>query len=177
MGNTPTPLPTLRIGQGYDIHRLVPVAEKTQLESPLTIGGVVIDSPYAVVAHSDGDVLLHALMDALLGALALGDIGEHFSPSNPAYQHAASSDLLKHVLDLLKQKDACVAQVDSTVVLETPKLGGHKIAIRQSLASLLNLPLDCVSVKAKTAEGLGVLGHSEAVAASVSVMVQVQPIE
>lgn len=164
---------TLRIGQGYDIHRLIPVAQQTELESPLTLGGVVIDSPYAVVAHSDGDVLLHALMDALLGALALSDIGEHFPPSDPAYQHASSAQLLAHVVGLLKQKNARVVQMDSTVVLETPKLGGHKIAIRQSLASLLNLPLDCVSLKAKTAEGLGALGASEAVAASVSVLVQV----
>ncbi len=166
------------MGQGYDIHRLVPVGEKTEAESVLTLGGIKIaDSPYAVVAHSDGDVLLHALMDALLGALALGDIGEHFPPSNPAYQHANSTDLLTHVMGLLEQKHARVVQMDSTIVLEIPKLGGHKLAIRQSLASLLNLSLDCISVKAKTAEGLGALGHSEAVAASVSVLVHMQPIQ
>ena len=169
---------TLRIGQGYDIHRLVPVPDKTEAESPLTLGGLQItDSPYAVVAHSDGDVLLHALMDALLGALALGDIGEHFPPSNPAYRQASSIDFLNHVLALLAEKNARVMQVDSTIVLEKPKLGEHKLAIRQSLASLLNLSLDCVSVKAKTAEGLGALGRCEAVAASVSVLVNIFPLE
>ncbi|MFN8615168.1 MAG: 2-C-methyl-D-erythritol 2,4-cyclodiphosphate synthase [Vampirovibrionales bacterium] len=165
---------SIRIGQGYDIHRLIPIKEGSEQETPLTLGGFgVPQAPFAVVAHSDGDVVLHALMDALLGAMALGDIGDHFPPSNPAFAGANSQELLTQTLALLAQQGAAPVQMDATVVLEQPKLGPYKQAIRASLAQLLQLPLSQVSFKAKTAEGLGPLGTSQAVAASVTVLVQV----
>lgn len=152
-----------RIGQGYDIHRLVP-------GKPLMIGGISIESELGSEAHSDGDVLLHALIDALLGACGLGDIGDHFPPSDPQYKDISSVTLLSHVLPLIEKPGYVVGNVDATLFLEHPKLGPHKESICRHLQSLLHLPASCVSVKAKTAEGFPPVGTREAIAASVTVL-------
>lgn len=152
-----------RIGQGYDIHRLVP-------GHPLMIGGVAVDSPVGSLAHSDGDVILHALIDALLGACALGDIGDHFPPSDAQYKGMASCEFLERVLPLVSAQGYRVGNVDGTVFLEKPKLGPYKQTIRSRVANLLGLPLDCVSFKAKTAEKFPPVGTQDAIAASVTVL-------
>ncbi|MBX2860247.1 MAG: 2-C-methyl-D-erythritol 2,4-cyclodiphosphate synthase [Vampirovibrio sp.] len=157
----------LRIGQGYDSHRLV-------ADKPLMIGGVKIDSPVGSEAHSDGDVLLHALIDALLGAAGLGDIGEHFPPSDDRYKDADSSVLLAHVLTLIATKNLGVVNVDSTVFLEKIKLKPYKADIRQNIARLLRVDEDRVSVKAKTAEGMDAVGEGKAIEASVTVLLAIQ---
>lgn len=155
-----------RIGQGYDLHRLASGL-------PLFLGGIPLDSPVGCVAHSDGDVLLHALIDALLGACALGDIGDHFPPSDPQYRGVSSLVLLVQVLKLLKNCSVTLINLDATVFLESPKLYPYKRQIREKLADVLGLPLDRVSLKAKTMEGLGSIGHQEAIAAMVTVLLQV----
>lgn len=160
--------PAYRIGQGYDIHRLLP-------GKPLWIGGIQIESPVGSDAHSDGDVILHSLVDALLGACGLGDIGDHFPPSDPQYAGLASTAFVQKILPMLQSVGASQAayqpvNVDMTVFLEKPVLKPYKMAIRESVASLLNLPLDCVSLKAKTAEKFPPVGTQEAIAASVTVL-------
>lgn len=155
--------PPFRIGQGYDIHRLVP-------GKPLMIGGISVESPVGSEAHSDGDVLLHSLIDALLGACGLGDIGDHFPPTDDRYQGISSVALLAHVLPLVENPGYVVSNVDATVFLEKPKLGPYKERIRRQLQTLLHLPASCVSVKAKTAEGFPPVGTGEAIAASVTVL-------
>lgn len=165
-----TLLPNFRIGQGYDLHRLVQRNEQPDV-TPLTLGGVVVTDTIGTIAHSDGDVVLHALIDALLGAMALGDIGEHFPPSDERYKNASSSGLLATVLALPEFSTTTISNLDITVFLEAPKLKGHKLAIRKNLAQLLELELNQIAVKAKTMEGLGAIGHQQAVAASVSLLV------
>lgn len=152
-----------RIGQGYDIHRLIP-------DKPLMIGGMPIDSPVGSEAHSDGDVLLHSLIDALLGACGLGDIGDHFPPTDDRYKNISSLVLLQHVLPLIQQAGFQLVNLDATVFLEKPKLGPYKVQIRELLAERLQLAIDCVSLKAKTAEKFPPVGTQEAIAASVTVL-------
>lgn len=156
-------MPPYRIGQGYDIHRLIP-------GKPMMIGGIQIDSPVGSEAHSDGDVLLHSLIDALLGACGLGDIGDHFPPTDERYKNISSTVLLQHVLPLIEQTGYRPGNIDATVFLEKPKLGPYKQQIRENLATLLTVPLDCVSVKAKTAEKFPPVGTQEATAASVTLL-------
>jgi 2-C-methyl-D-erythritol 2,4-cyclodiphosphate synthase len=160
--------PPYRIGQGYDIHRLLP-------GKPLWIGGIQIESPVGSDAHSDGDVILHSLVDALLGACGLGDIGDHFPPSDPQYAGLASTAFVHKILPMLnavgaEQAAYHVINVDMTVFLEKPVLKPYKLTIRETVAGLLNLPLDCVSLKAKTAEKFPPVGTQEAIAASVTVL-------
>jgi 2-C-methyl-D-erythritol 2,4-cyclodiphosphate synthase len=131
---------------------------------------VTIPHALGTEAHSDGDVLLHALMDALLGALALGDIGEHFPPSDPAYRDADSLALLAHVKSLVEPGGYEITNIDSTIVLEEPKLKPYKQAIRASIANALGLDISQVSVKAKTMEKIDAIGRGEAIASSVSVL-------
>ena len=152
----------MRIGLGYDIHRLEP-------GRTMVIGGV--DVPYEVgpVGHSDGDALLHALCDALLGAAGLGDIGEHFPDTDEANKDVASSYFVGEVLRMVTARGFRIGNVDADVYLEKPKLGPTKMAIRQNIAGLLDLPTDRVSVKARTNEGLGPIGESRAYAAQVGV--------
>jgi len=153
----------IRVGQGFDLHRL---AENI----PFKLGGVVLDYPKGPVGHSDGDVLLHALIDALLGASGLGDIGDWFSSEDDTYAHADSSELLATVLAQLKAVQ--IVNVDATILLETPKLGSYKSQIRHHIASLLDISDSQVNIKAKTMEGLGEIGRGEAVAAMVSVLIE-----
>lgn len=152
-----------RIGQGYDIHRLIEGQK-------LMIGGIHVECPVGSEAHSDGDVLLHSLIDALLGACGLGDIGDHFPPSDSQYKGISSTVLLRNIQPLMTEAGYRVGNLDATIFLEKPKLGPYKQQIRENLAKLLELPLDCVSVKAKTAEKFPPVGTQEAIAASVTAL-------
>jgi 2-C-methyl-D-erythritol 2,4-cyclodiphosphate synthase len=149
---------TMRIGFGYDVHRLVPGRR-------LMLGGVRIPSPRGLEGHSDADVLLHAVCDALLGAAALGDIGKHFPPSSRRFKNIASVKLLDAVYHLLKQRGYAVVNVDTTVVLDHPKIMPQAMAMRRRIARALRIPVTRVSVKATTNEGLGFLGRGEGCAA------------
>ena len=151
---------TIRVGIGYDVHAFaVPVAQR-----PLMIGGVTIPYECGLAGHSDADVLLHALVDALLGAAGLGDIGTHFPSSDSRWRDAASSAFLTHTLDLLKEQGWRIGNVDATIVEEHPRMTPHIPAIRAQLAEIMGAPLDTVSVKAKTTDGLGFTGRSEGIA-------------
>ena len=143
-----------RIGQGYDVHRIADGL-------PMWLCGVRIDSPSGFVAHSDGDVAIHALCDALLGALALGDIGHHFPDSSDEFKGIDSKILLARVMDLVREKGYAVGNVDITIALQAPKIGGYVPAMRATLAGILGIPEDCVSVKATTTERLGFVGRGE----------------
>jgi 2-C-methyl-D-erythritol 2,4-cyclodiphosphate synthase len=147
-----------RVGIGYDVHRL---AEGR----PLILGGVEIEHERGLDGHSDADVLTHAVIDALLGAAALGDIGEHFPDTDPRYEGADSIELLAATLELLAENGFAPANVDATVVIERPKIAPHKEAIRARLARALGLETGLVSVKATTGEGMGFVGRGEGVAA------------
>ncbi|HKM38230.1 MAG TPA: 2-C-methyl-D-erythritol 2,4-cyclodiphosphate synthase [Thiopseudomonas sp.] len=153
----------MRIGHGYDVHRFQP-------GDFITLGGVQIAHNKSFVAHSDGDVLLHALTDALLGAAALGDIGQHFPDTDPAYTGADSRDLLRNVLALLKQAGWAVANVDTTVLAQAPKMAPHIVSMRENIAADLQVALDQVNVKATTTESLGFVGREEGIAAHAVVM-------
>jgi 2-C-methyl-D-erythritol 2,4-cyclodiphosphate synthase len=141
-----------RTGLGWDVHRIAP-------GRPLILGGVTIPSDFGLDGHSDADILLHAVTDALLGAAALGDIGMHFPDTDPQWKGAASSRFLEHAVALLSQSGFTVVNVDTTVILEKPKLKNYRDAIRESLARSLVLPLDRVPVKFKTAESVGPVGQ------------------
>ena len=153
----------MRTGVGYDIHRLAP-------DRRLVLGGVAIEHPSGLVGHSDGDVLLHAVMDALLGAAGLGDLGTHFPSDDPAYAGASSLGLLRRVAALLSGAGLVVASVDATVIAEAPRLGPHVAAMREAIAAAIGADARRVSVKATTNDGLGVLGAGEAIAALASAL-------
>ncbi len=155
----------MRVGIGQDMHKL---AEGGRL----VIGGVEIDSPSGAVAHSDGDVLIHAVIDAMLGAAALGDIGDHFPDSDPAYKDADSRELLKQANALVHEKGFRVRNIDATVVLQSPKLGPLKRQMCENIAADIELEASRVNVKAKSAEGLGEIGHGDAIAAEAIVLVK-----
>ena len=148
----------MRIGQGYDVHRLVS-------ERPLILGGIEIPYEKGLLGHSDADVLLHAISDALLGAAALGDIGAHFPDSDPAYQGADSAELLRAVGNLVRGAGYEIGNIDSTVVCQAPKLAPHIGAMRARIAEVLALPVEAVSVKASTEEHMGFTGRGEGIAA------------
>lgn len=154
------------VGFGFDVHRL-------EAGRTLTLGGVVIPSPLGTVAHSDGDVVFHALVDALLGTLALGDIGEHFPDSDPQWKGAASSRFVAHAVHLVQSHDCRIINVDCTLVLEAPKILPYKQAMRENIARLCGLPLERVAVKATTSEKMGYVGRGEGVHAYV--VCEVQP--
>jgi 2-C-methyl-D-erythritol 2,4-cyclodiphosphate synthase len=147
-----------RIGIGYDVHAFGP-------GDHVILGGVRIAHTQGLVAHSDGDVLIHALADALLGALALGDIGQHFPPGDPAWQDADSRVLLRTVLALVNERGWQVGNVDAVVVCEQPKLAAHVDAMRTHLAADLRIGVDEVGIKATTSERLGFTGRGEGIAA------------
>ncbi len=148
----------IRIGHGYDVHRLVPGRE-------LIIGGVHIESEVGLLGHSDADVLLHAISDALLGACALGDIGAHFPDTDEKYHGADSLHLLFLVGELIGSHGYCVGNVDATLIAQAPRMSPHIFAMRENIARTLGAPLDCVSVKATTEEGLGFTGDGSGIAA------------
>ena len=148
----------IRSGIGYDCHRLVPGRR-------LVLGGVQIDHHLGLDGHSDADVLTHALIDALLGAAALGDIGQHFPDSEEAYRDADSLELLRRTMELLAEAGLEVVNVDATIVLEAPAVGPHRDAIRGKLSEALGLDPGYVSVKATRGEGMGFVGREEGAAA------------
>jgi 2-C-methyl-D-erythritol 2,4-cyclodiphosphate synthase len=154
-----------RIGFGTDIHRL-------EAGRPLILGGVKIESERGAVGHSDADALSHAITDAILGALALGDIGSHFPNSDERWRNAESFVFLKYAVGLVKEHRYTIANVDSVITLEAPKLRPYIDLIRASLATALAVERDCVSVKAKTNEGLGELGRNEAIMAEAVVLIE-----
>lgn len=151
-------VPRLRIGQGFDVHAFGD-------GDHVMLGGVRVRHSRGVVAHSDGDVAIHALCDAMLGALALGDIGRHFPPSDLRWKDAASLDFLRHCDALLRERGWRVGNCDLTVICEAPKVGPHAQAMRETLAAALRLDVDAVSVKATTSEKLGFTGRGEGIAA------------
>lgn len=147
----------MRIGIGYDIHRLVN-------GRPLILGGVRIDSECGLEGHSDADVLLHAISDALLGALAVGDLGHHFPDSDPRYRGIASVKLLEKVIEMVQDQNYRLHNLDAVVIAQKPRLATYIPAIRKNVADILATDLGAISVKAKTAESLGALGRSEGIA-------------
>ena len=152
-----------RIGIGNDTHRLV--AGRT-----LILGGVRIESERGAEGHSDGDALIHAIADAILGALCEGDIGMHFPDHDPQWKDADSSELLARIVWLAKERGFEIENVDATVMLERPKLREHIVAMRENLARVLNVETGRVSVKAKTGEGLDAVGRGEAVSAQAVIL-------
>jgi 2-C-methyl-D-erythritol 2,4-cyclodiphosphate synthase len=154
-----------RIGLGSDIHRL-------ETGKPLILGGVLIEAEKGAIGHSDADALVHAVTDAVLGALALGDIGSHFSDKDERWRGAESFVFLRFVVGLMKEKGFAVVNLDSIVHLETPRLRSHIDAMRENLAKALEVEMSCVSVKAKTGEKVDAVGKSEAIKAEAVVLLK-----
>jgi 2-C-methyl-D-erythritol 2,4-cyclodiphosphate synthase len=152
-----------RIGQGWDTHRL-------EENRPLILAGVTVPSPFGLAGHSDADVLFHAVTDALLGALALGDIGMHFPDTAPEWKGAASLQFLQHALRLVQDAGYEPVNVDATVILQRPKLKDYRQPIRESLAVALELPVESASVKFKTAESVGPVGEGRSCEAQAAVL-------
>lgn len=146
----------MRIGLGYDVHRLVN-------ERKLILGGVEIPFEKGLLGHSDADVLIHAIMDSLLGASALGDIGKHFPDTNPKYKGISSIKLLKEVGTLLKSNGYSINNIDSTIIAQSPKMSPYILTMRQNIASALNIDLNQINVKATTEEGLGFTGNGDGI--------------
>ncbi|MCQ2416876.1 MAG: 2-C-methyl-D-erythritol 2,4-cyclodiphosphate synthase [Oscillospiraceae bacterium] len=155
----------IRIGHGYDVHRLTE-------DRKLIMGGVEIPHTLGLLGHSDADVLTHAIMDAMLGALALGDIGQHFPDTDPRYAGADSIKLLQYVNALIQQKGWEVSNLDATILAQKPKLAPHIPRMRKNLADAIGCDTDQVSVKATTEEKLGFTGHEEGIAAHCVVLLQ-----
>jgi 2-C-methyl-D-erythritol 4-phosphate cytidylyltransferase/2-C-methyl-D-erythritol 2,4-cyclodiphosphate synthase len=149
---------TPRTGMGFDVHAFAGLG-------PIMLGGIEVAHPRGLAGHSDADVVLHAITDALLGAAGLGDIGEHFPPSDPRWKGAQSSLFLAHAVDLLRGKGAMIDHIDCTVIAEAPRIGPHRAAMRARIAEIAGLSVDQVSVKATTTEGLGFTGRGEGIAA------------
>lgn len=152
-----------RIGQGLDVHAF----EEGDF---VTLAGLQIPHTHGLKAHSDGDVVLHALSDALLGALALGDIGQHFPDTDPQYKGADSKILLQHIYELIKQHGYILNNADITVACERPKLAPHNLAMRESIAKVLNVDVEQIGLKATTTEKLGFTGRQEGIFASAVVL-------
>ena len=148
----------IRIGHGYDVHRLVP-------ERPLVIGGVTVPFEKGLLGHSDADVLLHAICDSLLGALALGDIGKHFPDSDEQFKGIDSRILLSHTATQVREKGWQIGNIDATVVAQAPRLSPFIQEMRENIATALNIPIDAISVKATTEEHLGFTGEGLGIAA------------
>lgn len=158
----------IRIGHGYDVHKLT-------ADRKLILGGVEIENGgIGLLGHSDADVLLHAVSDALLGAAALGDIGKHFPDTDPQYKDADSLRLLSAVADLLEKNRFAIGNIDATVLAQSPKLAPYILQMRQNIACACNIPVDAVSVKATTEEGLGFTGAKAGIAAHAVCLLEVQ---
>ncbi|WP_317855612.1 2-C-methyl-D-erythritol 2,4-cyclodiphosphate synthase [Chakrabartyella piscis] len=157
----------MRIGSGYDVHKLVE-------NRKLILGGVEIPYEKGLLGHSDADVLVHAIMDALLGALALGDIGKHFPDTDERYKDVDSLVLLSEILDLILEKGYGIINIDSTIIAQKPKLAGYIPQMRQHIAKTLCIELEQVNVKATTEEGLGFTGAGEGIAATAVCLLQKQ---
>lgn len=154
-----------RVGIGYDVHRLVPGA-------PLMLGGVRLEHTHGLDGHSDADVLLHAIIDALLGAAGLGDIGQQFPPGDPRYRGISSLVLLECTAGLLRERGWTVVNLDSSAIAEQPRINPHVAAMRRAIAGALGIAEDAVGIKATTNEGLGFAGRQEGIAAFAVALVQ-----
>ena len=157
----------MRIGHGFDAHRFGE-------GETVTIGGIAIPHSQGLIAHSDGDVLIHAICDAILGAIALGDIGKHFPDNDPAFKNIDSAELLKSVMQSANNKGYVVGNLDCTVIAQAPRLGAHIYAMQTKLAGLLNIEVDAVNVKATTTEKMGYTGRGEGISAHAVVLMQPQ---
>ncbi len=155
----------MRIGHGYDVHRLVEGRK-------LIMGGVDIPHEKGLLGHSDADVLLHAIADALLGALAMGDIGKHFPDTDPSFKGADSIKLLEHVVGLIRAKDYCVGNLDATIIAQRPKMAPHILTMRENVARVCGVEVDRINVKATTEEGLGFTGTGEGISAHAVVLLE-----
>lgn len=155
-----------RTGMGFDVHAFAG-------EGPVMLGGVAIPHSRGLLGHSDADVVLHAITDALLGAAGLGDIGEHFPPSDPTWKGVSSDRFLRHAVELLRSRGAIIDHVDCTIIAEEPKVGPHRSTMRQRIAEIAGLSLDQVSIKATTTEGLGFTGRREGIAAQAVASIRV----
>ena len=154
-----------RIGLGYDVHRFIE-------GRPLVLGGIEVPHDRGLLGHSDADVLVHALMDAILGAMRDGDIGSHFPDCDPAYEGCCSVDLLRHVAALMRAAGWRLVDADTVLTLETPKISPHRDRIRARMAEALDVDIDAIGLKATTTEGLGAIGRSEGVAAYAVVLLE-----
>jgi 2-C-methyl-D-erythritol 2,4-cyclodiphosphate synthase len=157
----------MRIGHGFDAHRFGE-------GDSVTIGGISIPHSQGLIAHSDGDVLIHAICDAILGAMTLGDIGKHFPDNDPAFKNIDSAELLKSVMQSANKKGYVVGNLDCTVIAQAPRLGAHISAMQTKLAGLLNVEVDAVNVKATTTEKMGYTGRGEGISAHAVVLMQPQ---
>ena len=158
----------MRVGMGYDVHRLVE-------DRPLILGGVEIPYEKGLLGHSDADVLLHAIMDALLGAAALGDIGKHFPDTDAAYKGASSIKLLEHVGKLLEEKCYMIDNIDATIIAQKPKMRDYIDTMRKNVADTLGIELDQVNIKATTEEGLGFTGSGEGISSqAICLLTEIQ---
>ena len=146
----------MRVGIGYDVHKLVE-------NRKLILGGVEIEHEKGLLGHSDADVLVHAIMDSILGALALGDIGKHFPDTDPKYKGADSIKLLEFVNNLIESKGYKVNNIDSIIIAQAPKMAPHILKMRENVAKAINTDIDCISIKATTEEGLGFTGNKEGI--------------
>ncbi len=160
---------TLRVGSGFDAHRLT-------RGRPLVLGGVHVPFESGLEGHSDGDCLAHAVCDALLGAAALGDMGEHFPSSDARWRGVSSRLFLEQTIALVRGRGLAVVNVDATVIAQVPPLAAHLPAMRRTIAEILGLPADAVSVKAKSTDGLGALGRGEGIAALATVLLAGAPV-
>jgi 2-C-methyl-D-erythritol 2,4-cyclodiphosphate synthase len=151
--------PPFKIGYGYDVHRLVP-------DRKLIIGGVLIPSDKGLLGHSDADVLIHAIIDSLLGAATLGDIGRHFPDSDEQYKNADSLKLLSKTAEKIREKNLEIGNIDSTIIAQSPKMSPHIEKMRENIAAALKIPLENINIKATTEEGLGFTGCGEGIAAN-----------
>ena len=156
---------TLRVGQGFDVHAFT-------TGDHVTLGGVKIPHVQGIKAHSDGDVLLHAVCDALLGAAALGDIGMHFPDTDPRWRGADSRQFVRHAVSLLHERGYRVVNIDATVLADAPRLGKHREQMRANIAADLQLDIDAVNVKATTSEGLGYIGRREGLACQAVALIE-----
>ena len=163
----------MRIGHGFDVHRFAEPGDGDHI----ILGGVRISSPQRLLAHSDGDVLLHAVSDALLGAAALGDIGQHFPDTDPRYKGIDSRKLLRHVVSLLAEKGFSVINLDATIVAQAPKMAPHIETMCRHLAEDMGVERDCVNVKATTTEKLGYTGRKEGIAVHAVVLISPRSVE
>ena len=148
----------MRIGHGFDVHRF---SNEAVLGGYIVLGGVKIDYTYELLAHSDGDVLLHAVCDALLGAATMGDVGQHFPDTDPRYKDIDSRKLLRHVVSLIHARDLQVMNMDSTIIVQAPKIAPHILAMRKKLANDLQVALNVINVKSTTMEKLSVAEQKE----------------
>lgn len=155
----------LRIGQGYDVHAFT-------AGDHVTLGGEKIPHSHGILAHSDGDVLLHAICDALLGAAGLGDIGMHFPDTDPRWKGADSRAFVRHVRELLKERDFVIVNVDTTVICEAPRLGKYREAMRTNIASDLGVNITRVNIKATTSEKMGFIGRAEGLACQAIALIE-----